>query len=107
MTDKDDCPLRRAGVVCGYSVTTRRDSSPGPKGIMQRYSLQTESYADEQLKHNSQIMISLFHPVSMATERYAAGPELCLGVLFASNITILRKLAIYSDSQAKEKNGHF
>lgn len=50
-------------------------------------------------------MISLFHPVSMTTERYAARTEHCLGVLFASNMTILRKFAIYSDSQAKEKNG--
>lgn len=48
-----------------------------------------------------------FLPVSMTTERYAARPEHCLEVFFAANTTILRKFAIYSDNQAKEKNGHF
>lgn len=52
-------------------------------------------------------MISLFPPMSMTTERYAARPERCLGLFFASNTAILRKFAIYSDNQAKEKNGHF
>lgn len=52
-------------------------------------------------------MISLFLPVSLTTEKYAARPENCLGVFFASNTTVLRKFAVYSDNQAKEKNGHF
>lgn len=53
-------------------------------------------------------MISLFLPVSTTTERYAARPENCPGLMiFASATTILRKLAIYSNDQTKEKNGHF
>lgn len=52
-------------------------------------------------------MTSLFLLVSMTTGRYAARPRFCLGAFFASDTTILRKLAIHSDNQAKEKNGHF
>lgn len=47
-------------------------------------------------------MISLFLPVSMTTERYAARPENCPGLIFASATTILRKLAIYSNNQRKK-----
>ena len=52
-------------------------------------------------------MISLFFPVSMTTETYAARPEHCPGEFFTSNTTILRKFAISSDNQDKEKNWHF
>lgn len=52
-------------------------------------------------------MTSLFLPVSMTTGRYAARPRHCLRAFFASDTTILRKLTIHSENQAKEKNGHF
>lgn len=55
-------------------------------------------------------MISLFLPVSMTTERYAARMRNCLGAFLFflnSDTTIFGRFRIHSDNQTRDKNGHF